>query len=291
MFLCPRCRDRLVRTDTPHGVFFVCRGCQGRAVALSVVRRMAGRKPARTIWIEANQEGGPAGVGCPICNREMVEVALPLDHEDAYLDVCIGCQFVWFDPKELEQLPEPAPTPTDEESLPEEVREQIAVRKAKLVAERAGAEDRPYLGPAETWKWIPGVLGMPVECEVTPVRRYTWVTWGLAAALAVVYLLCSPACGQPNPLVGEWEMDTDLTRAHTAKFARDAGYDRIRFGADTVLIGEEELPVSYVVGEREVRVVRQDRDHEDVVELLENERIRVAFPGGVIVVYRRAGSS
>lgn len=120
--------------------------------------------------------------------------------------------------------------------------------------------------------------------------RGVGVRRGLSIPLAVVYLLCSPACGQSNPVLGEWEMDAGQTKSHTAKFARGAGYDRIRFGADTVLIGDVELLVSYVVGEREVRVVRQDRDHEDVVELLENERIRVAFPGGVTVVYRRSDS-
>ncbi len=38
MFSCPRCKNRLVRTQTSDGLFFVCPNCQGRAVGLSVVR-------------------------------------------------------------------------------------------------------------------------------------------------------------------------------------------------------------------------------------------------------------
>ena len=40
MFSCPRCRKPLARTQTRHGLFFVCPQCQGRAVGLAVVRKI-----------------------------------------------------------------------------------------------------------------------------------------------------------------------------------------------------------------------------------------------------------
>ncbi len=189
MFVCPRCRRRLVWTRTERGVFFVCPGCQGRVVSLSVLRRIAGRKPARELWLRAQQEEVRPGVGCPMCHRATAEVRLPVDGREVPLDVCVGCRFVWFDPKELEQLPEAPKPPGEEKPLPQEARENIAVAEAEAVAEQAEAEDHPYFGPAEKWKWIPGLLGMPVECEVAPVKTLPWVTWGLAALLVAAFAL------------------------------------------------------------------------------------------------------
>lgn len=187
MFVCPRCRERLVRTKTKHGVFFVCRGCQGRAVGVSVVRRMAGRKTAKDLWQAANHPEARSGAGCPTCHRQMASVPLPVEGREVPLDVCTGCHVVWFDPQELEQLPE-APAPIEEKPIPQEIKEQIAVAEAERVAERAEAEEEDLLlGPADKWKWIPALFGMPVETKVPALRTWPWVTWGLAVGLAVVF--------------------------------------------------------------------------------------------------------
>ena len=84
-------------------------------------------------------------------------------------------------------------------------------------------------------------------------------------------------------------MDSDQTSLGAAAFARQAGFDRITFESDRVLTGDLELQVRYVVEEDRVRIVRRDRDHEDVVELLDGGLINVELPPGIPVVYRRAG--
>jgi len=189
MSVCPRCRERLIRVKTPNGFFFVCRRCQGRAVGLSVLRRLTTRESIKGLWTRAGQPGAKGPLGCPICRRRMSEVGVPVDEQEVVLDVCRGCQFVWFDPKELEQFPPKPPQPSPDEQLPEKVREQIALAEVKLVGERARAEESELTGPEETWKWIPGVLGMPVESGVHPVRTWPWLTWALAAALVLVFVL------------------------------------------------------------------------------------------------------
>lgn len=189
MLVCPRCRRRLIRTKTRHGVFFACPGCQGRAVSLSVVQRMGGREPAKTLWREAILGGAREGVGCPVCRRATAEVGLRVDGMRVPLDVCTGCHFVWFDPDEMETLSEAPPLPAEEEPLPEEARERLAVAEAESVAERAERDDDAFLGPEEKWKWIPGLLGMPVECGVAAVKGWPFVTWALAAALVGVFAM------------------------------------------------------------------------------------------------------
>ena len=115
----------------------------------------------------------------------------------------------------------------------------------------------------------------------TPTRRR------LPSALVVALLAGSLACGPPNPVIGEWEMEPSQMSVGAATFARQSGFDRVTFGKGRVVTGDVALSVDYVVEEGRVRVVRRDRDHEDVVELLDGGLINVEFPAGISVVYRR----
>ena len=128
----------------------------------------------------------------------MLEVGVPpppppVASQKVRLDVCKSCQFIWFDPKELEQLPTRPQKTSDEERLPEKVREQMAIRDVELVARKERLEDLTTvagggeLTPDEPWQWIPGVLGLPVECAGSRVSIFPWVTWGLAAVLVAVF--------------------------------------------------------------------------------------------------------
>jgi hypothetical protein len=115
------------------------------------------------------------------------------------------------------------------------------------------------------------------------------VRGGLSGILVAALLAVSAACGPSNPVLGEWEMDPRQTSLGAVAFTRQAGFDRITFESDRVLTGDVELSVRYVVEEDRVRVVRTDRDHEDVVELLDDGFIDVEVVPGIKVVYRRAG--
>ena len=85
-------------------------------------------------------------------------------------------------------------------------------------------------------------------------------------------------------------MDSSQTSLGAATFARQTGFDHLTFEPERVVTGDVELRVRYVIEEDRVRVVRRDRDHEDIVELLADELINVEIPPGISVVYRRAGS-
>ena len=193
MFSCPRCKNRLVRTQTPDGLFFVCPNCRGRAVGLSVVRKLKRRGELKELWGRVSQGEGSRGVGCPICRKPMVDVPVPVESRQVRLDVCRSCQFIWFDPDELEQLPARPRQASEEERLPEKVREQMAMRDIELVARKERLDDLSTMAgggeltPDEPWQWIPGVLGLPVECAGNPVGIFPWVTWGLAAVLVAVF--------------------------------------------------------------------------------------------------------
>jgi hypothetical protein len=67
--------------------------------------------------------------------------------------------------------------------------------------------------------------------------------------------------------------------------------ETLAFESEAITSPGTTIPVSYVVEEDVVRVVRGDGRGEHRVELLEDGRIRVELPIGVTAVYRRSGAS
>lgn len=182
MSVCPRCEKRLVRTRAPAGVLFVCPSCQGRAVGLPVVRKVKRDSQLKDLWRCVVQGAGSVGVKCPICRRSTLEVSVPADGQEVRLDVCKGCQFLWFDAQEMQRLPSRPKEVSDEKHLPEELREQIAMHDMDIAARRNRTDGRSSMTdpgemtPEQSWQWIPGLLGLPVECSGNPVRTLPWIT-------------------------------------------------------------------------------------------------------------------
>jgi membrane associated rhomboid family serine protease len=186
--LCPRCHVRLNRTKTDAGIFFDCPQCRGRAVGFPLLRRLGAKESVRTLWQDAynaKPTSAVAGVPCPVCQRAMAEVGIPIRASSPLLqvDICTGCQFVWFDRQEFEYFPpalreEPAP-------MSDKARELIAIEEIKQEGRRAQEADSD-----DEWspKWIPAVLGLPVEENAPLLKSWPWMTYGLAAVLVVVYL-------------------------------------------------------------------------------------------------------
>ncbi len=126
----------------------------------------------------------------------MAEVTASDTAQALQLDVCTGCQFVWFDPHEFEQFPVRAADRTH--PLPEKAREAIALKKVQIEAERS-REDSSDPGPDQWWQLVPGILGLPVEEDTPPLKRWSWVTYGLGALLILVYLL---TVSNLDPVIG-----------------------------------------------------------------------------------------
>lgn len=189
MLTCPACRRRLVQTKGAAGGSYVCPGCGGRAAAVSVVRRAAGQACVRHLWSPKEGASAPSAKRCPVCQRRMQEIAGTFGGREMRLDVCRRCQFVWFDPHEFESLP-PEPRERVEPDLPMESREKVAMARIKHAEEWDRQQMETQIEgppPDDPWKWIPAMLGMPVEEEVDPLRAWPWVTWGLAALLVLIF--------------------------------------------------------------------------------------------------------
>jgi membrane associated rhomboid family serine protease len=188
MFSCPHCRQRLVRTRITHGFVFVCNGCRGQGIALAVVRRAVPPEICRTLWRQAISGDTQRGAKCPACEQRMREVTSTVgDNAEIRLDLCTHCQFLWFDADEFEQLPHQLPIEEEQpRQLSPQAREAIAIAQVAHLSEQQRGEDFGGDAPDDAWKWIPAILGLPVEHEGSPTETLPWVTWTLAAVLIAI---------------------------------------------------------------------------------------------------------
>lgn len=111
------------------------------------------------------------------------------------------------------------------------------------------------------------------------------LSWIAAACLATAL-----GCSEGNPLLGEWNVDPQETSQGVLSLVRRTGDAIIVFEPDRVRLGPDALPIRYEFEERRAHLIRTDRDFVHEVDLLDAGLIRVHFPGGYAVVYRRAPS-
>lgn len=190
---CPVCNsDELKDEFYERKVNFRCANCGGRLMTVSALRSLSGdRKFIDLLWQLAKYGYSEAGRTCPGCGETMRKVTLPLCGTGIELDLCCACQLVWFDPSELERIP--LAELEKKKDLPPKVREILAMKRIRTEEERLNKELKGSQGsqdaPDEEWKYIPALLGMPVEVDAPAVDRLPVITWSLAILCLAVFAL------------------------------------------------------------------------------------------------------
>lgn len=109
--------------------------------------------------------------------------------------------------------------------------------------------------------------------------------------VAVAVMLVASACGDQNPVLGDWSIDRHETERGAVTAAEVTDLSTLTFRSDAIAAKDTVIPVSYVVEGDRVRLIREDGRGEYLVELLPEDRIRVELPIRASAVYRRTGSS
>lgn len=186
MFPCPSCHSGLSRVKTATGFIYCCPACDGRSVAVPVLRRDCANSFVKDLLIAIHQDSTPATRPCPFCARLMKTVSVATPHGPLTLDYCGLCNQVWFDPQEYQSVPQPTP---DSEELSPELREALAIYKLKSENEfqlQLPIDEEPA---DSIWQYLPAAFGLPVELNDEPVTQKPWLTWGLSAAMAFLFVV------------------------------------------------------------------------------------------------------
>ena len=164
--------------------------CDGRAATIPALRRSLTRPTVNAIW-QASRDAERIGVVCPSCRHATREVDVPLPNGFQVLDVCRRCHVVWFDPGEYLTMPKSAPeAPPQRPRIDPRVAEAMGTfqlqHDKRMKAHRETMDPEPLAGPDAAWKWIAGILGMPVHMKDAAVDRRPVATWALLASIAAV---------------------------------------------------------------------------------------------------------
>jgi len=188
----------MAKQPSGEGPRWICAACGGRAVHLLSLRGTRPGAFVRRLWALA-RSAPPAERKrtCPVCDNLMSTVptlAVPGSTEPLRLDVCVSCQFVWFDPTEHEAWVSSSWSSSDEQ-LPAQTRAALARLprpSAPTLAPDSDVSEKFVLRlPIEEelqWKHLVCLLGFPVEVDPPPLHHRPWATWTLAALVTAVSL-------------------------------------------------------------------------------------------------------
>jgi len=156
-------------------------------MTLEVIRKVIPRQVVNSLWQKARTNRQSDGKTCPACKRRMAEVTTLCGQRTEHLDVCTGCHFIWFDPREFESLPKIASTQTSKtQQLTDEEREAFAKALLEDVKDMQRDRKAHKASPDAWWEVVVAYLGIPVEYNYTPLRHRPIATWLLAGVIATI---------------------------------------------------------------------------------------------------------
>lgn len=183
---CPVCQLALRTVRQREGIYFFCDQCGGRALTVAQLRRTTGDRFAGKLIRQMNTTAAQSSRECPFCASPMKQVALT--ELALMLDTCRPCTALWLGPGQFEALPEDVIVPPEELAM--QGREAGALWKLERERELQQAQEGlAGEAPEEGWKWLPAMLGFPVELDAHEVTRRPWVTWSLAAIILGISVL------------------------------------------------------------------------------------------------------
>jgi Zn-finger nucleic acid-binding protein len=120
---CPECRAELKLGASGRLDAWACPSGHGVGFTLSELHERAQEDELARLW-EGAKTAAAGKHACPMCDRAMVTVTIGIDADESVdgpddtadtgrvtLEVCRDDQFIWFDPGELDELPEDLPEP------------------------------------------------------------------------------------------------------------------------------------------------------------------------------------
>ena len=155
-------------------------------MGVGVLRRTTDKHWVNDLWLGASE--GRSGASCPSCRRPMARSSAGgLD-----LEVCKGCQVVWFDPGEADRAP--TLPQRGARTLPQDALERIAHHQASAIAAEYNQRYGKQMTVDEALPLVPGLVGLPLEAEQRALQRHPVATWVVAAILVGLGLwsLASP---------------------------------------------------------------------------------------------------
>lgn len=190
MYQCPECLLKLRPRRSAHVNYWACTNCGGHLVGIYPLKRLVGDSPVQKLWM--NSAEAPFGQrACPSCQKKLRVIL----HEDnkvpVELDLCRLCQVIWTDQGELVDTHQVKDT-RKKLNLNKEQMAEYTEAVAELARQTTKPkEDSEFIsdrGPDDPLKWLPAIVGLPVEMERRRLRDSALLTWILALTAVCIHI-------------------------------------------------------------------------------------------------------
>jgi Zn-finger nucleic acid-binding protein len=139
MPLCPACNKDLETVPQRQGVYYRCPNCDGRALSIPQIRRVAGDHFAVRLLRFLKMRNERANSPCPFCGRQLVLFKVP--EPPLELTGCRPCSVVWFDAQNYKSVPEWTVASNTGVSMQDIETESLRRLKELKEKEKAAAEE------------------------------------------------------------------------------------------------------------------------------------------------------
>lgn len=197
MHTCPECHHELEEIRSEKGTILSCPGCRGEAVTAFRLKKLVGGVMTDSMERLATAQKRKSHLRCTACERKMLTVPMAAGDDKFDLEHCRHCGVFWFADGELEMLPTDRAGEIPGMADPGQIaRETAAMAEVRQIGERAESGE-----PAETWKYIVGMIGLPIEYDHRS-QRQPLATWSIAAVCMIVFLITLTHSGALVRLLG-----------------------------------------------------------------------------------------
>ena len=185
ILVCPFCQSHLQRVRKPRNIYWACPRCGGRSSTISLLRLTLPAPIVNRLWQDVRHGNPPRSRPCPSCDQKMSQLSFP--GQSLVIDVCPTCTLIWFDPLEYESLPKArAEQKPKERPLPPEAQQRLAMERIKERRRRVHLDKK---SPDGIWKYLPALLGMPVEFDDQRTSTVPIATWSIAVAIILINII------------------------------------------------------------------------------------------------------
>ncbi len=167
-------------------VYYGCTNCAGHMIHFNPLKKLIGETDFAEL-LKVSEHAPKALRPCPSCDKKLRALVHTEGQLHMELDVCMTCQLLWLDQGEI----------IDFKNL-KASRLKVQMSPARLESYnedlKTTLQDDPDnvffsdVGPSQSWKWLPALVGLPIEMKPSLLKIVPIITYFLSALVMAIFL-------------------------------------------------------------------------------------------------------
>lgn len=142
--------------------------------------------------LKASESAPKAKRFCPSCDKNLQSIIHLEDQIHVELDVCRPCQLLWLDQGEIVDFKNLKASRLKVKMSPDDVAKYAETLESAINNDI----DNVFFsrtGPSQSWKWLPALVGLPIEMKPSILKIFPVVSYFLSALVITIFLITRDA--------------------------------------------------------------------------------------------------